>query len=338
MGKESGKKDYSAIARTMIQSSQSKVRSSKPKSKSNLPPQRDKTLELIEALVFALIAAFFLKTFIVEAYHIPTGSMENTLITGDFVLVNKFLYGAKSPINIPFTDTRLPHFTLPAMRPPQRGDIVVFIWPGEYNELEAPEVMNYIKRCVGTPGDTIFIDNKILYVNGQKFYTPPNMQFSSPIPIPKGQSEPRIFPPGARWNHDNYGPLRIPKQGDVIQLSPANYATWEMFIEREGHSLSSRKDGIYIDDKLATSYTVQRNYYFMMGDNRDNSDDSRFWGFVPDDNIVGQAMMIYLSWDQDIPLISLPKKIGSVRWSRLFHWNLNDLNFKPDFLKNERGE
>ncbi len=333
MSKQPEKKDYSARARTMINSNTSPNPAPKEKStrmKGNLPPQKDRTMELVEAILFAIIAALFLKTFVVEAFHIPSGSMENTLLEGDFLLVNKFIYGAKSPMNIPFTDFRLPYFTLPAMRPPQRGDIVVFIFPGNHNELESPEVTNYIKRCVGTPGDTIVVSDKILSVNGKTFYTPPHMKYLDREPMKKGEMEPEpIFPPGAPWNHDNYGPLRIPARGDIITLTPANFNAWEMFIKREGHTPSLQKNIVYIDDKPADSYTVQRNYYFMMGDNRDRSEDSRYFGFVPEQNIVGQAMIIYLSWDQ---YLEFPKIISSIRWSRLFHWDLDNLNFKREFL------
>ena len=246
MSKQPDKKNYAALARTMINANAPAQKDKSPRITGNMPPQADRTMEMVEALVFAIIAAFFLKTFIVEAYRIPTGSMEKTLLVGDFLLVNKFLYGAKSPLNVPFTDIRLPHLTMPAMRPPQRGDVVVFIYPGDRDQLQADEVTNYIKRCVGTPGDTIMVRDKILFVNGEKFFTPPKMQFVSPMPEPRNQGDPRIFPQGSHWNHDNYGPLRVPAKGDLIPLSESNFAAWEIFIEREGHSPSLRNHtGLY---------------------------------------------------------------------------------------------
>jgi len=311
MSKQTEKKNYSAMARAMIKSNASVSEAKQSKYKQ---PVQNPTRELVEAIIFALIAALFLKSFVVEAYRIPSGSMEKTLLVGDFLFVNKFIYGAKSPLNIPFTDVRLPYFTLPAMRDPQRGDVIVFIYPGDRDERQSPEVTNYIKRCVGTPGDSILIKDKILYVNGQMFFSPPGMQFSNPFPMPKDAYDPAMFPHGEHWNRDNYGPLRIPKKGDVVQLNAVNYKAWEIFIEREGRTPSLKNGIVYIDGKQASSYTVERNYYFMMGDNRDNSEDSRYWGFVPDDNIVGEAMLIYLSWN---PNGTIPQMIGSIRWKRI---------------------
>src|SRR5579883_2434700 len=313
MGKQE-KKNYSAAARELLKAREP-VSSQRPKNEA--PSHPGGTRQFIEAVIFALIAAFFLKTFIFEAYRIPSGSMEKTLDVGDFLLVNKFIYGAKTPFTIPLTEISIPHITLPAMREPKRGDVVVFIYPGDRDQLRSAEITNYIKRCVGTPGDVVEVRNKTLYVNGEKFFTPPNMQYLRPFPIPKDSAFGEMFPRGAHWNPDNYGPIRVPKKGDVIQLNDTNFFAWSVFIERAGHDAALRDNGIYIDGKPATSYTVQRNYYFMMGDNRDDSEDSRFWGFVPDDNIVGQAMIIYWSWDPDIPFGDLMKKFGSTRWSRI---------------------
>lgn len=303
-------KDYSTRAREMVRASQGKqpVRPA---------TQRSHARELFEALLFAAVAAMFLKTFIVEAYRIPTGSMEKTLWVGDFLLVNKFLYNIKTPTAIPFTDVRLPHFGVGGMRDPQRGDIIVFEWPGNRDEVHHDEVINYIKRCVGTPGDTIVIRNKMVTVNGSEFMRPPGMQFLRP-PDPHGEIDPRIFPAGAPWSHDNFGPLRVPKKGDVIPLTAADLPRWAVFIRREGHDCAPSGTGVTIDGKPATSYTVERNYYFMMGDNRDDSEDSRFWGFVPDDNIVGQAMIVYWSWDPSVPFTNIFKLLATTRWNRVF--------------------
>lgn len=312
MAKQQGK-DYAAKAREMVKASEGK------QAPTRKYPQRNATREMIEALLFAAVAALFLKSFIVEAYRIPTGSMETTLKVGDFLLVNKFLYNVKTPTSIPFTDVRLPHFGFGGMRAPQNGDIIVFEWPGDRDELHHTEVVNYIKRCVGIPGDTIVVRNKVLSVNGKEFFHPPGMQFIQPFPFRPDQVDPRMFPPGASWNQDQYGPLRVPKKGDVVELNAESYQRWAIFIMREGHTADLTGSGVIIDGKPATSYTVERNYYFMMGDNRDNSEDSRFWGFVPEDNIVGQAMIVYWSWDPSISFANFGKLIGTTRWDRIFH-------------------
>ncbi len=281
--------------------------------------KKSKTREFFDALVYAAVVAFIIKILLFEAYRIPTGSMENTLMVGDFLLVTKFTYGATSPRNIPFTDIRIPYFKLPGFKEPKRGDIIVFDFPGDRDELISKEVINYIKRCVGTPGDTIQIIDKKLYVNGQIFPNPPNSRFDN-VKRPKEFVNPRMFPKGANWNEDWYGPIRVPKKGDKLKIDSSNFEGWKMFVMKEGHSIRMTGDRkVLVDDKELPEgeYTVERNYLFMMGDNRNNSLDSRFWGFMPYDNIVGEAFMIYWSWDPSISFIDFFDLIGSTRWERI---------------------
>jgi signal peptidase I len=263
---------------------------------------------------------------------------------------------------------------------------VNFEFPGNRDEIEASSKVQYLKRCVGEPGDIIEIKNSELFVNGTRFNDSPTMQylyivrldstkitdqeyfrriqteeyqnlfeitdtramrpekngaatvFMMPIPNNKleefkkqpfiksvekfikkqGSVESDIFPRGSGWTKDNYGPLTIPKKGDVVTLSRDNYYHWDTFIKREGHNIELRTDGsVFIDGKPSNSYTVENNYYFMMGDNRDNSLDSRFWGFVRREAIVGKAWFIYFSWDSEIPFGDFGKLIGSINWNRI---------------------
>ena len=127
---------------------------------------KEKTKEFFEQLFFAAVAAFLIITFVIQNTRIPTGSMEDTILVGDFVLVNKFIYGSSSPKYIPFTEVELPHFRLPAIKEPKAGDIVVFEYPGDRDLLFATERgVNYVKRCIGTPGDTIVIIDKVIFLN-----------------------------------------------------------------------------------------------------------------------------------------------------------------------------
>lgn len=197
--------------------------------------------EYTEAIIIAVLLALFIRTFIVQAFKIPSGSMLPTLQIGDHLLVNKFIYG----IRLPFAGS-----VIIPIKEPQHGDIIVFRFPRDRST-------DYIKRVVGLPGDTIELRNKVLWRNDQKV-DDPHAHFTSAAVLP-GEASPK----------DNLGPIVVP---------PGKY--------------------------------------FVLGDNRDNSSDSRFWGFVDENDVLGKAMIIYWSWDIDEPLLSLDR-IASIRWNRL---------------------
>ena len=275
-----------------------------------------KSREYFRALVFALIVAIILKVFVIESYRIPSGSMEQTLWIGDFLLVNKFVYGATTPRNIPLTDLRIPFLRIPAIKEPHHGDVVVFDFPGNKDEIKPRDVVFYVKRLIGEPGDTVQIVNKVLMVNGHIFANPPGVEFST-VRYDSKRVQPNIFPDGCGWNEDYYGPIRVPKKGDIIKLTANNYDAWKIFIIREGYTpFMVDSSTITIDDVKTNEYKVERDYYFMMGDNRDNSSDSRFWGFVPRENIIGEALLVYWSWQSDIPYSEFSRLIKTIRWDR----------------------
>ncbi len=224
---------------------------------------KTKTFEGFKTILIAILAALVLRQFVVAAYKIPTSSMEDTLLIGDFLLVNKFYYGAETPtwIGIPFTRIgfKVPSIRFPRIESPQPYDIVVFRYPKD-------EYLDYIKRCIAVGGQTVEIRNKVVYVNGKEFPKPPKMKFiQKDWILGRDYNDPNMFRHGI-GNRDNFGPVTVPP----------------------GH-------------------------YFMMGDNRDNSADSRYWGFVPDKNIVGKPLIIYFSWESK-PYVDLLHK---VRWGRL---------------------
>ncbi len=280
---------------------------------------KQKSIDFIKNLLFALVAALLIKSFLIETSRVPTGSMETTIKVGDFLFVNKFIYGSSSPRNIPFTDIALPFFTLPAIKSPEKGEIVVFEYPGNRDELHSNAITNYVKRCVATPGDTIQIKNKVVFINGVESPIPAHIQYTNPYPAPVGVSYSTIFPKGSGWNKDNYGPYVIPKKGDEINLHIGNIERWKTIIDREfGKRVVTKRDGkIFVEGKEVTSYEIKKDYYFMLGDNRDNSEDSRFWGLVPDDLIIGEALMIYWSWDPSYSFADIFKLVGSTRISRI---------------------
>lgn len=280
---------------------------------------QQKFWEFWKNLLFAAIAALIIKTFLIETSRVPTGSMEKTIWVGDFLFVNKFIYGSSSPRNIPFTNIALPYFQMPAIREPRRGDIVVFEFPGDKDELTPVEISNYVKRCIAVPGDTVAVVDKVVFVNGKEAPRASQIQYMNNYVTPKGIANPRIFPQGSAFNEDNYGPVVIPRKGDVIILSLNNIEQWRTIIDREFGKRVITVEGnqIMIEGKPVLSYTLKQDYFFMMGDNRDDSLDSRFWGFVPREKIVGEALMIYWSWDPSISFSDFFSLLSSVRLNRI---------------------
>ncbi|HMJ69070.1 MAG TPA: signal peptidase I [Cyclobacteriaceae bacterium] len=355
---------------------------------------KDSVQEWSEAIGFAVIAATLIRWLIMEAYTIPTPSMENSLLVGDFLFVSKFHYGTrtpKTPLQVPLTHQKiwftnipsyskavqLPQYRLPGISHVKREDVVVFnVPPIRLNEgVDYPVDLktNYIKRCVGISGDVIEIKNKQVFANGTPLTNPPGMRFSYKVvtkefindknleklgldsddigyatqpeqnkveymmhldsakagelrqvpyitsveefPAQNGR-DPDIFSHSsyAPWNRDNFGPLTIPKEGMTISVNDSTLAFYGETIVRYDHNDDAKVEGgkLFIDGKEQTSYTFNQNYYFMMGDNRHDSLDSRFWGFVPEDHIVGKAFFIWLSLDKNAGFFS------KVRWSRFF--------------------
>jgi len=267
-------------------------------------------------LAITLLVALFLKFLVIEAFRIPTASMENTLYIGDFVLVNKFIYGAKTPAYLPFTQTPVPFMTLPGLTDPARGDIIIFESP-VWKDDPSSTIVYYVKRCVGLPGDTLRIVDQVLSVNGSILPMPSNAKNEKWIPPSGRHADPRIYPKGAPFTAENYGPVIVPWSGRVVELSIETIDEWRTPVEREGHMLRVENDSVLIDGIPSESYTVEKDYYFMMGDNRRNSLDSRFWGFVPEDLIIGKAMIVYWSWDELGKQVSLADWFHAIRWDRI---------------------
>ncbi|MFN4299715.1 MAG: signal peptidase I [Thermaurantimonas sp.] len=381
--------------------------------------------ETLNSLVFAVVVASVLRAFTFEAYVIPTPSMEKTLLVGDFLFVSKMHYGNRltiTPLSIPlmhskipllnfdcFVDwVQLPYIRLPKFQDIKRFDNVVFNWPME-SDLPIDKRMNYIKRCVGLPGDTLEIIDRELIINGQKptypdrtrlqfeyfvrtngapfnkrilhdkldiyyskdlvpgendfsqvrqinqneylvfipedkvdqFKSLPNVEEVIPVIAPRepGSYESnaplvlknyidRYLVPNSEMfpnrfhsdiikyanTRDNYGPVYIPKKGATVQISPDNIEWYERIISvYEGNELQVTDSLIYINGKQADSYTFKQNYYWMMGDNRHNSLDSRYWGFVPEDHIVGKPVFIWMSYDK-----TAEKLTDRIRTKRVF--------------------
>jgi signal peptidase I len=293
---------------------------------------KQKTIAFFKELGIVLGLFLVINNFVVASFLVPTGSMENEVMTGELLFVNKFIYGGTSPRNIQQFDVMarlvtlgtvglpnvpLPWFRLPALRDVKRGDVIVFEFPGYRDELKPEEFQFYLKRCVAVSGDTVQIRNRVLYVNGQISPLPRNVKFDRSWPEFSTAADDRTFPPGSGWNEDNYGPLVVPKKGMEVSLNAQTYQTWKMFIRREGHSVNLIAGTVLVDNKPSASYTVERDYLFGMGDHRDNSLDGRYWGFIPKENIVGTPIIVYWSWNSDLPIYDIFGRLASVRWGRI---------------------
>jgi len=388
--------------------------------------------EWTDAIVFAVIAASIIRIFLMEAYTIPTSSMEKSLLVGDYLFVSKMAFGPKSPqtpIAFPFVHhtlpmtkitksyvewLKLPYHRYPGFDVVKNNDVVVFNYPsgdtvvlerqnedyyqivrdkelelaGRYGDKYKPGMgrkaiwkayhvtdrpvdkrENYIKRCVAIAGDVIEIIDRQLYVNGEIADNPEDMQFMYDVytngtgfnkktidklditeggrmnnshfvlPLsekklkilekypnvkkitPRIQAQGEIYSPifphdteNFQWNQDNFGPLTIPKAGETVKISSNNIALYKKVIMKyDNNTLKIKGDKIYINGELATTYTFKQDYFWMMGDNRHNSADSRYWGFVPEDHVVGKAVFVWLSLDPNKGLSD-----GKIRWNKIF--------------------
>lgn len=342
--------------------------------------------EWIDAAMFAVIAATLIRTFFIEAYQIPTPSMEKSLLVGDYLFVSKVNYGARvpmTPISFPFVHhtipiletkayseaLKLPYYRLPGFQDIKRKDVVVFNWPAENEGRPVDKKENYIKRCLAIPGDTFSIKDRQVFVNGVAQEDPEEAQTSYMVLTTKDLSPSQISAMGVKywqqagaeggyeinttkeiaaefeslsqvrsvtpmqadkhqgifpydytlnWDADNYGPIYVPKAGDEITLDSFTYKLYQQAIRvYEDHPDFTIRGGKYfIGDEQIASYTFKYNYYFMIGDNRHMSADSRFWGFVPENHIVGKALFIWMSMEEP----SRSKGFFSrIRWSRIFN-------------------
>jgi signal peptidase I len=356
---------------------------------------KSKLREWREAIVFAVVVATLVRWGTVEAFVIPTPSMENSLLVGDYLFVSKLHYGPRTPrtpLQIPLTHQKiwgteipsyldwiqLPSFRFPALSSVKREDAVVFNVPDlEMNEgIERPIDLKtyYVKRCVGIPGDTIVVKDRELIVNGKALRHPLDMKFSYLVSA-KDEIHKRnlnklgidendyyllgrandgkvyykmflttkqfddvktapyivaveddytthdgpdsdIFPAvkNTSWNGDNYGPLVLPGEGMAISVNDSTLGLYGETIKLYEHhkDVVIEGDKLIIDGREVNEYTFKQDYYFMMGDNRNNSLDSRYWGFVPADHIVGKPLFIWFSVDEYADLLH------KIRWNRLF--------------------
>jgi len=365
------------------------------------------TESTLSSFLFAIVVATIVHTYVIQPFQIPSASLEKTLLIGDFLFVSKLNYGARVPMTtvaapmvhdtIPVVNIRsyskwpqLPYMRLPGYEKVAKNDIVVFNWPADtvtkfFDKnsfgIRKPvdKKSNYVKRCVGTPGDIFSLRDGIVFINGKelKLSDRAKVQYTYSVttvdggmlsgdylvnnigisPIDIGYSEEErtyyvpltfemvaklkanpqvkdieriiyknndafqdklsIFPYNhADWTVDNISELYIPEKGKEVAINLENLPLYKKIIgEYEHNDLKVTGSEIRINGQVATTYTFKENYYWMMGDNRHRSEDSRYWGFVPEDHIVGKPVFIWMSLNPNVPMGNFSKK---VRWERMF--------------------
>jgi signal peptidase I len=344
-----------------------------------------------DSIIFAVVVATFFRWGIAEAFVIPTPSMENSMLVGDYLFVSKYHYGSRTPrtpLQVPLTHQKiwgteipsylpwiqLPSYRLPGLRKVKRNEPVVFNVPKDLlDPTERPiDLKTYlVKRCVAIGGDVLMIQDKQVYVNSELLTNPSGLKFSYDVTT-KDQLRPNtleklgldsddytflgrlatnhvayrmllttdqyqeittqnymisiressveggfpLFPYSMSdvWTDKNYGPLTIPQKGMSIIVNDSTLAIYGEIIQKyEGHREVNLNGGkLQIDGREVSTYEFQQDYYFMMGDSRDNSLDSRYWGFVPEDHILGKPLFIWMSIDNEAGWFN------KIRWKRLF--------------------
>lgn len=236
-----------------------------------------KGYQLVRVLILVIILSWLCKSFIISVYYVPSFSMYPTLSGGDYVLATKFAYNLRTPEYYPLTDLPFPYFYIDGVGSVQRGDIMIFDLPLFPQQLHPTQKENYIKRCVGMSGDTIvIIDDRYQLLRADKL------------------THQDITESGGQLS-------RIPEKGSLISLVDSTKRIWKSIVHRDGNSLRIDSSGnVYINGKQSRSYRVKQNYYFVEGDNRQHSSDSRSWGLVPKEDLIGKAEMKIWPWPPEV--------------------------------------
>jgi signal peptidase I len=274
-----------------------------------VPSRRGSWTGPVQLIALTILVALLLKTAVVDAVRIPTRSMEGTLVPGDFVLVNKVVYGARTPDALPFTRISLPSLHLPGLTTPRRGDVIVFSYPGDPAELQGTHTVRLVKRCVAVPGDTVLVAGEIVYCNGGAV---------PPVRPGAGERNASHEETGAGEAGTAVRSLVVPARGKLLDVRGPDADFWRTLISREGHSVGVNDRGeTIIDGSVQEAYRVEQDYYFVLGDNRAESLDSRSWGLVPANRIIGKAMIVY--WSVSHPMADGSPESGflGIRWNRI---------------------
>ncbi len=259
---------------------------------------------LINAYYFRPVEEFFFPL----TFTTPTGSMQNTILPGDLFLENDLAYGIRNP----FTGKYAYFYSKP-----KRGDVIDFKNRNVSKDEKTGKVIQYLKRILALPGDTLMIRYGLVYINGEFLDLPVTVNLESHFRPDASYHDPEIFPKGSGWNQDHYGPIVIPRADQIVELDSGNIYLWRKLIENEGNKVEVTWSKIMINDLEQYKYRIKNNYYFVIGDYWHNSFDSRFWGFVAEDDVISKITMIVWSSNIDTALEKTENQKGSIRWDRI---------------------
>lgn len=279
-----------------------------------------KLFKLLKIILLVALIALLIKAFAFDAYKIPSASMENTLLPGDFIIANKFAYEFSTPHEIPILDIPIPYKNFIDVSKPQVKDIVVFQFPRGFENDSLRNNSKYIKRIIAGPHDTLKIVDGEIFVNGRILVLPSTIKISKERERSGWVIDDKIYPPGAKWNKNNYGPIVIPGKGDTIKISPENFTKWQSIIVMDFGERALIPEGtiVTLAGKAISEYVLKQDHYFVIGDNPEVSMDSRYFGFITDNMIIGKAMFIYWSYNSNKTAPGPLGFLSAIRGDRLF--------------------
>ena len=279
-----------------------------------------KLLKFFKILFLVAFIALIIKAFAIDAFRIPSTSMENTLQPGDFILANKFAYNISTPREIPIANLHLPQHKFFDVGKPEINDIVIFEFPRGFESDPLKGGSKYVKRIVAGPHDTLRITDGIIYVNGVSVILPETFKAPKFLNEEDSIQNETIYPPGAEWNRISYGPIIIPAKGDTIKIAPENFERWQSVIVMDHGERSLLSEGtlVTLDGRAIFEYVLTQDHYFVIGDNFEESMDSRHFGFITDNMIIGKAMFIYWSYNAEKVAPGPLGFLSAIRADRIF--------------------
>jgi len=279
-----------------------------------------KLLKFIKIAFLVAIIALIIKAFAIDAFQIPSTSMENTLQPGDFIFANKFAYEIATPREIPIANLHIPQYKLFEVGKPEINDIVIFEFPQGFENDPIRGGSKYVKRLIAGPHDTLRITNGEIFVNGRAIKLPSTYKNPNYADDKEVMKDEAIYPPEAKWNRDSYGPIIIPAKGDTIMIAPENFDRWQSVIVMDHGERSLLSEGtiVTLDGRAIFEYVLKQDHYFVIGDNFEESMDSRHFGFITDNMIIGKALFIYWSYDSEKVAPGPLGFLSAIRADRIF--------------------